>query len=274
MDSDNTSVCSGSSTCSTSNQKVECPCCKNELTVKYMFNHIRTKHAGYFHKMTHSIWLEEASKSKPLKVYWEESNDFDELEFKVLFACLSSNKTFQTEYKAQAHFKKNPKDLKEHNKQVSSMLKVHSATLKAQAKADTKKEKQVPKNAEYIKVLQLRETNDREYLDEWSKYIETQLSACSRLCEDTADILGSSVDKKYSGIKQYTVAELHTLYKTTKQQWATLPKTYQLLRDIQHSLHSILLLRHVGVFDSSYASHCPINGILSKGDYEYAAYFH
>ena len=97
---------------SVTNTGMECPVCKNELTIKNMFNHIKIKHSGYFQQQTTKLWLQEANQGKPLKIFWNKKNDFNEEETIVIFGCLSSGKTFTTESRGIIHFKKNPSDLK------------------------------------------------------------------------------------------------------------------------------------------------------------------
>ena len=275
MSDDNHSTISGGSTRSTSDKKIECPCCKNELSLKHMFNHIRVKHEGYFQKMTTAQWLNEAASGKPLRIFWEVMNDFDESEITTIYGCLSTNKTFQREDKAIAHFKKNSKDLTEHNKQVKKMMKTRVATLKLQAEMDKKallKNKKLwPEQQEFITA---RDKNDPELIVQWSKYIDNLLSACARLCDDTKGGISNTIDKKYPGMKEYTVSDLHALYQTTKNAWTTVaPRTTRFIRDVRNDIDTIFILKYAGCFDASYASFCCENGSLNKGDSKFADFF-
>ena len=113
---DNHSVASGGSSRSSTNEKTECPHCQKEFQNRAIFNHIRTKHPKDLIDSTITKWIGEAEQGAALKVVWFKKNDFDEEEDVTIYACLSSNKTFTTEVRANAHFKKNPDHRKEHVK--------------------------------------------------------------------------------------------------------------------------------------------------------------
>jgi hypothetical protein len=123
MSDDNHSVASGGSTTSATNAKIECPHCSKEVQARVIFNHIRTKHPKDLMDSTMTKWIGEAEQGKALKVVWFKKNDFDEEEDITIYACMSSNKTFTTEARANLHFKKNPADAKEHVKQMKNFMK-------------------------------------------------------------------------------------------------------------------------------------------------------
>lgn len=100
-----------------------------------MFSHIRKFHADELLKSTNKRWLDEAEHGKPLKVWWTKKNDFDEEEYTILYVCLSTNKTFVSELKANEHFKKDKAALKDHNKQLKQLRKDYTVMCKAKAKA-------------------------------------------------------------------------------------------------------------------------------------------
>lgn len=120
---DNRSVCSGGSQGSVSLSKVECPHCKQEFQQRAIFNHIRVKHPREMITMTTRKFLEEAVKGFPLCIYWIVKNDFDEEEESKIFVCLSTNKTFKTEERANLHFNKSPADKKKHMAHAKMLLK-------------------------------------------------------------------------------------------------------------------------------------------------------
>lgn len=130
MADDNHSVASGGSARSASNEKTECPHCQKEFQTKAVFNHIRTKHPKDLIDSTITKWIGEAEQGAALKVVWFKKNDFDEEEDVTIYACLSSNKTFTTEVRANAHFKKNPDHRKEHVKQMKKLVKDVEAAKK------------------------------------------------------------------------------------------------------------------------------------------------
>lgn len=140
--SDSGSVCSSHSAMSISLLKLECPYCQKELQTRVMFNHIRKFHYTEFLKQTTRRFLEEALTNKPLKLFWTKLNDFDEEEEIVLFACLSTNKTFTSEMKAMAHFAKDKKALKDHSKQMKDVKKDYLKMKSDEAKQTKRSESQ------------------------------------------------------------------------------------------------------------------------------------
>jgi len=125
MSDDNHSVASGGSTVSLSitNTKIDCPHCSKEIQTRVIFNHIRTKHPKDLLDSTLTKWIGEAEHGKALKMVWFKKNDLDEEEDVTIYACMSSNKTFTTEPRANLHFKKNPEHAKEHVKQMKKFMK-------------------------------------------------------------------------------------------------------------------------------------------------------
>lgn len=144
--SDTSSVSSSHSTMSVSLSKMECPYCNKDLQVRGMFAHIRKFHNVELLKNTNRRWLDEASAGNPLRVWWTKKNDFDEDEETILYVCLSTNKTFTSAMKAQAHFQKDKDALKDHNKQLKQLRK----DFETMKKADNKKKKQEANTDPYI----------------------------------------------------------------------------------------------------------------------------
>ena len=140
-DSETYSASSMHSAGSVSLSKMECPYCNKDLQVRNIFAHIRKMHNKEFLENTSKRWINEAEKGKPLKVWWFKKNDFDELEDIVIYVCLSTNKTFTTEYRANLHFEKSKETKKEHDKQLKQVLK----DMKAYEKAKKKEEQEYAK---------------------------------------------------------------------------------------------------------------------------------
>jgi len=132
--SDASSVCSSHSAGSVSLSKMTCPYCIKDLQVRQMFAHIRKFHSDEILKNTNRKWLQEAEQGKPLRVWWTTMNDFDEEESTIIYVCLSTNKTFTTEYGCEQHFKKDKKVLKDHNVQLKQLKKDYEAMKKEKAK--------------------------------------------------------------------------------------------------------------------------------------------
>jgi hypothetical protein len=109
------------STVSAANAKMECPHCSEEFQTRAIFNHIVKKHPKEL--LDCAMNLKESEGGKALEVRWGKKNDFDEEEDVIIYACLATNKTFTTEMKANAHFKKNKEALKEHTKEMKKLLK-------------------------------------------------------------------------------------------------------------------------------------------------------
>ena len=130
-----------------------------------MFAHIRKLHNTELLKNTSKKWLDEAEAGEPLKVWWETKNDFDEDELTILYVCLSTNKTFTVEAKAQQHFAKDKAALKDHNKQLKQLQKEYALMRKQEAKKQKEKEKLYKKTDPFqIRFQQAKETNDPELI--------------------------------------------------------------------------------------------------------------
>lgn len=104
---------------SATNSKIECPHCSQELQARVIFNHIVKKHPKEL--LDHVMNVSDGGKA--LEVRWSKKNDFDEEEDVIIYACLATNKTFTTEIKANAHFKKDKEALKEHTREMKKLLK-------------------------------------------------------------------------------------------------------------------------------------------------------
>jgi len=109
---------------SSSKVAVECPHCAKEFQTRAIFRHIRIHHFHDFITSTTTKGIEKAANGFALEVIWFKKNDFDEEEDITLYACLASNKTFMTEERANRHFAKSPKILKEHQKQMKDLVKI------------------------------------------------------------------------------------------------------------------------------------------------------
>jgi hypothetical protein len=173
---------------SLASRPLECPCCSREVSARSMFLHIKTKHAGYFQQQTTKNWLQEANQGKPLKVFWNKTNDFGEEDTIVIFGCLSSGKTFNLEHKAILHFKKNPSDLKEHNRLISEFLKTRNVDLEMERKEKEQKAI-IPDRAEYI---QMKKDNDPELCEALRDVVDNHMQVCMKLEKDVNEFLNMS----------------------------------------------------------------------------------
>lgn len=226
---------------SVTNTGMECPVCKNELTIKNMFNHIKIKHSGYFQQQTTKLWLQEANQGKPLKIFWNKKNDFNEEETIVIFGCLSSGKTFTTESRGIIHFKKNPSDLKEHNRLVTELLNVRDEQLKKQRKNTFSV---IPEKSEYI---QMKKDNDPELCGALMDVIKNHLDICDRLAKDAKEYLDMSskvFNANAAGSqKLHTVSELLDMLEKVRDAIKKKPTQYKILSNILGYLWHFLHLR-------------------------------
>lgn len=190
---------------------MECPYCKKEMQVRAIFNHIRKLHSDEFLKATSRRWIEEASTGQPLKLFWTKLNDFDEEEYTVLYADLSTNKTFTVESKALEHFKKDKAALKEHNKQLKDMKKAFEAMRKQEAKKQKEQAKN-PTDPYKLKLHQAFATNDIDLVKSlWrgifhhKKNMELSLYVCDKLnyCNETPMYL----HKKFNDYEEVSFKE-------------------------------------------------------------------
>jgi hypothetical protein len=283
---DSLSLHSGASSASSTFVKIPCPVCKDELTRRSMFNHIRVKHEQFLQTQTTRQWLEAASEGKPLCIFWETTNDFDEMELTKLYACLGTNKTFQTECRAMAHFKKNKDALKEHNKKVKEMLKNRKKMLVLDAqkkKAEQEaKAKKLDMSESAVKFREARERNDPVLCSEYEKVIQIRMDVCKRLCKDSDNMLTSiTVSPDHASMKQMTVKEKHDLFNKLYDDWnKNNSKTFKYLRNTHYLLDRVLHIRrlldgviNVGAEYAWYKSEDHPEGLLTRGDSEYADYF-
>jgi len=171
---------------SASSKHLECPCCRKPFASRSVFHHIRTRHSGFFQQQTTKVWLQEAQKGKPLKVFWNCKNDFDEEDTVVLFGCLSSGKTFNLEHKALTHFKRNPKDLQEHNKQIELLIKTREADLEKERKDKLALAGIPPEKSEYI---EMKKDNNPELCGALLEVVKNHLEVCNRLAVDAKHYL-------------------------------------------------------------------------------------
>lgn len=136
VDDDSQSVGSKGSTLSSSNEKVDCPHCKNELQQRAMFNHIRSKHPQQFDDMIDMNWMKNPKPELPVAVFWTMTNDFDEKESITIYGCLSTGKTFQKIDKGIQHFKKNKVAHQDHIKQFKEKYNLYLQDREKKAKEE------------------------------------------------------------------------------------------------------------------------------------------
>jgi hypothetical protein len=236
--SDSQSVASTAST-STSILKRECPICKNELQTRMMFNHLRKRHPEQFQEMTQKQWLEQAQEGKPLKFFWIQKNDFDEEESVIIYGCLATNKCFITEFKAMSHFKKSPEALKEHKKEIKSMLKVRNKALN---KNQNERKKKICTDSQWLTYKQLRDSNAPELLEKFTNYIDCMLKDSTILRDST-----SHLKNGYLTLLCQPVSELHIEFERIRVTWPLTDKSkYKNLSIIRDKLNSVIAgLEHV-----------------------------
>jgi hypothetical protein len=155
MCDDNQSTYSGESNQSSSLKKAECPHCNKDLQTRYLFNHIYTSHFEEFIDSTTTRSIEKAANGDALRLVWFVKDDFDEEQDVTIYACMASKKTFLSELRINAHFKKNPDLLKTHKKEMKALLK---DIEKEKIAADKKRNK----NPTLTKWRIAKETNDPE----------------------------------------------------------------------------------------------------------------
>jgi len=222
---------------------IDCPVCERQLAARSVFLHLKTKHTGYFQQQTTKLWLQEANQGKPLKIFWNKKNDFDEEETIVLFGCLSSGKTFNLEHKAILHFKKNPSDLKEHNRLVTELLNNRNTELEK-----TRKEKEekafIPEKSQY---MQMKKDNDPELCGALMDVIKNHLDICERLSEDVKkhlDMSSKVFNPNAAGSqKLHTVYEFLEMLEKVRDAIKKKPTQYKILSNILGYLWHFLHLR-------------------------------
>ena len=225
---------------------MECPQCKKEITMKIMFNHIRGKHPGYFQQLTTKKWLEDASSGKPLRIMWEVKDDFDELEIISVYGCLSSNKTFKTEYKALEHFKKNKNDLKEHNKQIKELMKTRVRVLTLDAEKAKAQTQGPPLPLALQEYKMLMETNDPELIDTLKSICDNYFIICEKLCEDAKSLdpnLENTALYFYKAVETMKIIDVIKLFDNI-QKCRESAKTFKDYCKILKHLERVLMIRY------------------------------
>lgn len=229
---------------SAASKPLDCPCCNKQIAARSIFLHIKSKHSGYFQQQTTKKWLTEAQLGKPLKIFWEKKNDFDEPELIVLFGCLSSGKTFNYEHKGITHFKKNPNDLKEHNTQIKGLLAVRGEQLEEERKEQQKLALTPPDKSEFVL---MKNTNDPELLDALRWVIQNHLTVCEKLAKDAQEYLNpiwTTYSPETPGAKKtQTVKETLATLDLIKNMISNKPDTYKILNNILFHLYRFLHLR-------------------------------
>lgn len=263
---------------SLASKPIECPCCNKEVASRSMFLHIKTKHSGYFQQQTTKFWLQEAQLGKPLKVFWNKTNDFGEEETIVIFGCLSSGKTFNYEMRATAHFKKNPSDLKEHNRLVSEFLKIRNIELE---KLRKEQDVIVPRKTDYS---EMKKNNDPELCNALFDVIKNHQDVCNRLAKDVKKYLDMSskvINSQAAGTqKMHTVSELLSMLEKVNHAIDMNPRDYKILSNILGHLWHFLHLRKFFMNLNSgpeldypwFQSRDHPNGELSYGSSRFAKY--
>jgi hypothetical protein len=275
MADDSHSVASGTSNQSSSNCKMECPECKKEMTLKYLFSHIRNQHPGFFHQITTRKWLEDASVGSPLKLMWEVKDDFDDTKIIIIYGCLSSNKTFKSSHQAVNHFKKNKDALKDHNKQIKELMKVRKGFL-----ASKKAIKSV--DALALRFTSAMETDDPDVKAAFRLSLDQTFLACERLCEDTKGILtATTVSVDHPGMREQTVEETHKLFEKLKRDYSRPDCTIKYLRTLNQMLWRVVCLRDAILSNTNkdvphyayWKTDENPEGLLTKGTSEFSTYF-
>lgn len=265
---------------SASSKPLDCPCCKKQIASRSMFLHLKSKHPGYFQQQTTAKWLAEAQAGKPLKVFWEVKNDFDETTLLVLFGCLASGKTFNMESKAITHFKKNPNDLKEHNKQINLLLDARNSELKKERIEQQIASDVPPQRAEYKK---MKENDDPELCNAIMEVNKNYIGVCEKLVGDCKQYINmdwkTSSPETPGAQKVQTVAETIDMFERQKVRMSKNPTDYKTIANIHYHLLRVLHLRKFFngylapelAYPWFYSLDHP-EGELSNGDSKFAKY--
>ena len=142
---DNRSTCSTTSI-SKSNQKVECPFCKEEFQNRTIFNHIQKKHMTDFVEHifinTEEQLNQHVDMSFAVPLMWKVKNDFDELEDAEIHGCLACGSGLPTQSAGMAHCKKD----KCNAKHITELKKLRIMIKRKQRDNDAEKAAKNPKN--------------------------------------------------------------------------------------------------------------------------------
>lgn len=108
---------------SASLNKMECPHCNKDFQVRSLFKHIKMTHfTEFLDSINETKCKLNSTAEDALELTWYKKNDFDEEEPVVLYACLSSYKTFISIVRANAHFKKDKAAFTEHKKEMKKLF--------------------------------------------------------------------------------------------------------------------------------------------------------
>ena len=119
VEPDQQSVASGTS--SKSRETLPCIYCNKDFQLRSMFNHIRTKHDREFALSLRNKLGQFEYPDDPIEVEFEWDDEQDVHQWRSVFGCLSSNKTFLTKSGVKNYWKKNLKDAKAHEKEMKKL---------------------------------------------------------------------------------------------------------------------------------------------------------
>ena len=130
-DDDNCSVSSKLSTSSLSNGKILCNFCKEEITQKVIFNHLRKKHPDEFILNIDTKNLKEAIDSKTyyiMDLLVPDERDESECRFIKLYCIFGTdyktNRGFLSPFRAEKYIKEKPTVVREHLSQMKGLLDI------------------------------------------------------------------------------------------------------------------------------------------------------
>ena len=213
---DNKSVASGGSVSSTSQVKIDCPYCNKAFQTRAIFNHIYMKHHQQYLENVNAIWLEKADENRPLRIFWTFQNDFGEEDWKTVYACLGTKKTFMTEERCLIHFKKDKKALKDHNKEIKQLKKLFAEKKEKEQDENTKRRKAIKK---------LEEENDPGYCKALWRYVKHY--------QEIAEIMTLLIrDKKANLLNQEITFGKRYGWNT----WADVLKAYDAMKEYQDEM--------------------------------------
>lgn len=268
---DNRSVASKGSTISSNQEKMECPYCNKDFQIKSMVNHIHSKHHTEFLNGLTKKWLDKADKNEPLQLYWEKSDDFDEVQVTTLYACMGTYKTFMTHERAMLHFKKNPTALKKHNKEITTLKKEYE-------KKKEKEKKERAKNPVLSSFRKAAESNDKELIKGMYRYALHLLPILDQLIsyvrkEVPMDMVSNVGNEYGEKLAKMDLRSLITLYEETKGHLHDAMNEqlmkYNVIHSIIKRLERILQLREICIWSPRFAyykSSSNPDGMLLSGE--------
>ena len=186
MATDSQSVASAAT--SRTRETVPCIYCNHNYNLESMFKHIQIKHPREFLQSLKAKKAQFEYPDDPIQVDFEWEDDQDTLQWRSVFGCLASNKTFLTKNGVQNYWKKHPKDAKIHEKEMKK--------LKSKIRDLIDEEKRQTKKSPYTIGVETRSPDYVRAIYRYFLYLKPRIELIKKLIEKDDSVLHLKEDPK------------------------------------------------------------------------------